>query len=47
MIQWLRIHLPAQEHGFDPSPRQIPHTAGQVSLWATTTEPVHPGAHGL
>ena len=34
-----------REHRFDPWSGKIPHTAGQLSPWATTTEPVHPRAH--
>ena len=35
-----------RRHGFDPWSRKTPHTVGQLSLGATTTEPVlqNPGA---
>ena len=39
VAQWLRIHLPMQGHGFEPWSGKIPHTAEQLSLCATTTEP--------
>ena len=29
-----------RRHGFDPWVRNIPHAPGQLSLWATTIEPV-------
>ena len=28
-------------HGFDPWSRKIPHAIGQLSPWATATEPTH------
>ena len=32
VAQWLRIHVPMQGHGFNPSSWKIPHAAGQRSL---------------
>ena len=40
VAQWLRIRLPMQGHGFKPWPRKIPHAVEQLSLRATTPEPV-------
>ena len=34
-------NLPARGNGFDPWSRKIPHASEQLSLRATTTEPVH------
>ena len=31
VIQWLRIHLPMQAHGFDPCSGKIPHAAEQLT----------------
>ena len=39
VVQWLRICLPIQGHGFDPYSRKIPHAKGQLSPCPTTTEP--------
>ena len=40
VVQWLWIHLPVQWPGFDSWCRKMPHAMGQLSLCATTTEPV-------
>ena len=40
VAQWLRICLPMQGHRFEPWSRKIPHATEQLSLCATTTEPV-------
>ena len=32
VVQWVRILLPAQGHGFDPRPRKIPHATKTVCL---------------
>ena len=34
VVQWLRICLPMQGHGFDPCSWKIPHAAEQLSLLA-------------
>ena len=39
VVQWLRIRLPMQGHGFDPWSGKIPHATEQLSPGATTTEP--------
>ena len=45
-VQWLRIRLPAKNRNlcrgnrFDPRSRGIPHAVEQLSLSATSTEPV-------
>ena len=39
VVQWLRIRLPMQVHGFEPWSRKIPQAAEQLSPCATTTEP--------
>ena len=39
-VQWLRICLPMQGHWFDLWSGKIQRAAGQLSLWAPTTEPV-------
>ena len=39
VVQWLRIHLPMQGHGFDPRSGKIPYASEQLSPCATTTEP--------
>ena len=39
VVQWLRICLPMQGHGFEPWSGKIPHAAEQLSPCATTTEP--------
>lgn len=45
MVQWLRICFPMQGTQVDPSwETKIPHAEGQLSWWATTTEPTHPRA---
>ena len=41
VVQWLRICLPMQGHGFDPWAGKIPHAAEQLNPCTTTTEPVH------
>ena len=38
VVQWLRICLPMQGHGFEPWSRRIPHVAEQLSPRATTPE---------
>ena len=40
-VQWLRIHLPMQRHGFDPQFGKIPYGTGHLSLCARTAEPMH------
>ena len=49
MVQGLRIGLPMQETWVDNQSRRIPHAMEQISLCATTTEPVRqsPGAAAL
>ena len=39
VVQWLRIHLPKQEHEFDPCSGKIPHVLEQLShnYWAQMT----------
>ena len=46
VAQWQRIHLAMQGHRFDSSSGKIPHALEQLSLCATTVEPVlrSPGA---
>ena len=39
VVQWLRIRLPMQGHGFEPWSGKIPHAMEQLSPCATTTEP--------
>ena len=39
VVQWLRIRLPMQGHGFKPWSGKIPHAAEQLSPCTTTTEP--------
>ena len=31
VVQWLRMHLPKQEHEFDPCSGEIPHVLGPLS----------------
>ena len=40
VVQRVRIASQQGEHRFDTWSRRIPHAAKQLSLWATTTEPV-------
>ena len=40
VAQWQRIHLAMQGHRFDSSSGKIPHALEQLSLCATTVEPV-------
>ena len=40
VAQWRRIHLPVQEHRFDPWSREIPHPAEQLNPCTTSTEPM-------
>ena len=40
VVQWLRIHLPMQGHGFEPWSGKIPHATEQLSLCTTITESV-------
>ena len=40
VAQWVRIRCQCRGHGFYPWPRKIPHDVEQLSLWATTTEPM-------
>ena len=49
VVQWLRIHLPMQEHGFIPFPKsgKIPHDAEQLSLCETTAKACMPRACAL
>ena len=39
VVQWLRICLPVQGHGFSSRSGEMPQAAGQLSLCANTTEP--------
>ena len=38
MVQWLRLRLPMQGHGFDSRSGEMPRAMEQLSLCATTTE---------
>ena len=40
LIQWIRIHLLMQGHGFSSWSRKIPHAMGQLSPCTPTTEPM-------
>ena len=40
VAQWLESICQCRGHGFDPWSGKIPHAAEQLSLCATTTEPV-------
>ena len=39
MVQWLRIHLPMQVHGFDPWSGKRPHPQSSQAPCARNTEP--------
>ena len=47
MVQWLRICLLMQGHGFNPWSRKIPCAMGQLNPCATTTKPTGPRACAL
>ena len=47
VVEWLKIHLPMQGHGFNPSSKKIPNAVGQPSLCITTTEAHAPRACAL
>ena len=47
LIQWIRIHLLMQGHGFSSWSRKIPHAMGQLSPCTPTTEPMGCNAWSL
>ena len=42
VVQWLKIHLPVRDHGFDPWSRKMPHVTEHLSPCTTTTEACMP-----
>ena len=46
-VQWLGIHLPIQGTQVGPREGKIPQAGEQLSLWSTTTEPLHSRARAL